>query len=142
MYAVGRHKCYVAWLVGVLGVIWSIEGFLAPLQYCFKVFYTARARLYLIVGLAIVAHASSGIGMFVVPHQIWHNALEDATRHKSVAANLGVLLNDKHGVALLCCLGSCCHAGTATADNNNIPRALDRLLLLYGQAGTLELSRI
>ena len=142
MHAVGSHKCYVAWLVGVLGVIWCIEGFLAPLQYGFKVFYTAGARLYLIVGLAIVAHARCGVRMFGVPHQIWHNALEDATRHKGVATNLGVLLDDKHGVALLCGLGSCCHAGTATTDNNNIPRAFDRFLLLYGQTGTLELSRI
>ena len=112
-------------------VVILIERLLGPVVDGLQLIDTALYGLYLIVLIAIEADTGRRIRILCIPYEIRHHGLILTAGYEGITTDLDVLLDHEYALAVLCCLCSCRHTGSAATDNHDIPGILDRILRLY-----------
>ena len=122
----------------VILVVLLIKGLFAPVEDGFELVQGSDAFNNLVIGVAVVANASGGIRIGGIPYQIGHDALILTAGDQRVAADLGVLFDHQHGVAVLGSLRGRSDASAAGADDDHVIGFLDGILSFVNDLVGLE----
>ena len=126
----------------VVQVVVGVEGLFAPVKDDLELVDAALHGLDLVIGVAVKAHAGGGVGILGIPYQVRHHALVLAAGHQRVAADLSILFDDEHGVAVLRGLRSRGNAGAAGAHDDHVVGLLDGILRGHFNRVGLEGSKV
>ena len=112
-------------------VVILIKRLLGPVVDGLQLIDTALYGLHLIVLVAIEADTGRCIRILSIPYKIRHHGLILTAGYEGITTDLDVLLDHEYALAVLCCLCSCRHTGSAATDNHDIPGILNRILRLH-----------
>ena len=107
--------CRVAGYKLIVLIVVRVKFLFGPVIDHLQLIDTAVDGFYLIICISVKANAGGGVRIFLVPYQIRHDALILAAGYQGIAADLRILLDHQHCVAVLGCLGcrgDTCSAGT------------------------------